>query len=135
MAMGRVTRFPCPDPQTSYDHFATKLGLETDPSDVRADQQAGAADFVLVDARDTDAFIRTHLPGAIHLDHATIDKETAAHFLPNDRVVVTYGWSNHCNAAEKAAVQLAALGYPVKTLRGGINGWRIEGFPVDGASP
>lgn len=131
--MGRVTRYPCPDTQTSYDHFATKLGVETDPSDVHADMAAGESDFVVVDARDESAFVRAHVPGAIHLPHGAIDKETATHFLPDGKAVVVYCWGPHCNGADKAAVQLAALGYPVKVMIGGIDGWRREELPIEGA--
>lgn len=131
--MGRVTRFPCPDAQTTYDHFATKLGVETDPSDVHADLKDGASDFVVVDTRSEDAYVRAHVPGAIHLPHTAIDKETAAHFLPEGKTVVAYCWGSYCNGADKAAVQLAALGYPVKIMIGGIDGWRHEELPIEGA--
>lgn len=132
--MGRVTHYPSPDTQTAYDHFATKLGVETDPSDVHADMKAGVDDFVVVDTRDEAAFIRAHVPGAIHLPYAAMDKETAAHFLPDrDRVVVCYCWGTYCNAADKGAVQLAALGYKVKVMIGGIDAWRYEELPIEGA--
>ena len=36
--------------------------------------------------------------------------------------------------ANKAAVRLAKLGYPVKEMIGGVTGWRDEGFPLE-ASP
>ncbi len=131
--MGRVTHFPSPDTQTAYDHFATKLGLETDPSDVHADMKAGVDDFVVVDSRSEDAYIRAHVPGAIHLAHAAIDKEVASHFLPDkDKVVVTYCWGPYCNAGDKAAVKLAALGYKVKLMIGGIDAWRHEELPIEG---
>lgn len=131
--MGRVTRYPCPDAQTTYDHFATKLGVETDPSDVHADLKDGAADFIVVDTRSEDAYVRAHVPGAIHLPHAAIDKETAAHFVPEGKTVVAYCWGSYCNGADKAAAQLAALGYPVKIMIGGIDGWRHEDLPIEGA--
>ncbi len=131
--MGRVSHYPCPDAQTTYDHFATKLGVETDPSDVHADMASGDADFVVVDTRDESAFVRAHVPGAIHLPHSAIDKETAAHFLPAGKLVVCYCWGTYCNGADKAAVQLAALGYPVKIMIGGMNAWRDEKLPIEGA--
>ena len=36
----------------------------------------------------------------------------------------------HCNGANKAAVKLAALGYPVKEMIGGVTGWLDEGFEL-----
>jgi rhodanese-related sulfurtransferase len=131
--MGRVTRYPSPDTQTSYDHFATKLGVETDATDVQVDLQAGAYDFVVVDARSEDAFVQAHIPGAIHLAHATIDREVATHFLPDKhKVVVVYGAGPHCNAGDKGAVILTSLGYKVKVMIGGMDGWRHEGYDIEG---
>ncbi|MNG15239.1 hypothetical protein D3C84_990530 [compost metagenome] len=36
----------------------------------------------------------------------------------------------HCNGANKAAVKLAALEYPVKEMIGGVTGWLDEGFEL-----
>ena len=38
----------------------------------------------------------------------------------------------HCNGANKAAVRLATLGYPVKEMIGGVMGWLDEGFRLSG---
>jgi rhodanese-related sulfurtransferase len=47
-------------------------------------------------------------------------------------VVVTYCWGPGCNAATKGAARLAALGFRVKEMIGGIEYWRREGHPVEG---
>ncbi|MGB1585555.1 MAG: rhodanese-like domain-containing protein [Thermoplasmatota archaeon] len=121
-------------PEDAAAHFGAKLAFETDPADVMTDLRSGEKDFVLLDARAEAAFIAAHLPGAQHLPHAAIDEATAAHFLPDrDRLVVCYCWSASCNAADKAAAKLAALGYRVKIMIGGIHAWRKEGYMVEGA--
>ena len=43
---------------------------------------------------------------------------------------VVYCAGPHCNGANKAAVKLAALGYPVKEMIGGVTGWLDEGFEL-----
>lgn len=114
-------------------HFDRRLAVETDPSDVHADLEALGVDgapFVLVDARAPEAYADAHLPGAISLPWQSIDADTVASHVPTDRLVVTYCWSIHCNAATRAAARLAAVGVPVKEMIGGIDAWRAEGRPV-----
>ena len=130
--MGLVTEAVA-DPSDAAAYFAAKLAYETDPADVMADLRDGGKDFVLLDARAEAAYVAAHIPGAQSLPHANIDEHTAAHFLPDkERLVVCYCWSVHCNAGDKAAAKLAALGYRVKLLVGGIQAWKAEGYKVEG---
>jgi hypothetical protein len=48
---------------------------------------------------------------------------------------VVYCAGPHCNGANKAAVKLAALGYPVKEMIGGVTGWLDEGFQLERYNP
>jgi rhodanese-related sulfurtransferase len=50
--------------------------------------------------------------------------------IPKDQLIVVYCAGPHCNATEKAAITLAALGRPVKKMIGGITGWLDEGFTL-----
>src|SRR5213076_1015901 len=75
-----------------------------------------------------------HIPGAINLPTRTISPETAAS-LPRDKVIVAYCWGPGCNGSTRAAAKLAALGFRVKEMIGGIGYWRKEGLPVEGSSP
>lgn len=126
-----VLEAPAVDPASAAAHFAAKLAVETDPSDVHADLESGVGGFRVVDARGADAYAAGHLPGAIHLPYRTISAETAAG-LDADDVVVTYCWGPHCNSAERAAVRLAALGFRVKLMVGGVWGWEQDGYPLVG---
>ncbi|MOA59100.1 hypothetical protein D3C78_1836380 [compost metagenome] len=49
---------------------------------------------------------------------------------PKSSLFVVYCAGPHCNGANKAAVKLAALGYPVKEMIGGVTGWLDEGFAL-----
>lgn len=127
-----VTAVPAAPVPVAHQHFTGRLAVETDPADVAADLAAhadGDLPFVLVDARSAEDFATAHLPGAVSLPWRTIDADTAA-TLPADRLVVTYCWSIHCNAAVRAGARLAALGVPVKEMIGGITAWRAEGHAV-----
>ena len=46
-----------------------------------------------------------------------------------------YCWGPHCNGAARGGLRLAELGYRVKEMIGGIDGWRREGLPVEGGAP
>jgi rhodanese-related sulfurtransferase len=85
--------------------------------------------LVVVDARTPDAFGAGHIPGAVNLPHATIDEFTTVD-LDRSTIYVTYCWGPACNASTKAAANLAALGFQVKELVGGLEAWQAEGFPV-----
>jgi rhodanese-related sulfurtransferase len=120
---------PAPD-RSSAEHFRDALSRSTDPSDVHADLDAGAASFVLVDARSPEAFARAHVPGAVSLPHRTIDAATTARFS-RQVPIVTYCDGIHCNASTKAAMRLADLGFLVKEMIGGLDGWVRDGFAVE----
>lgn len=129
IATSLVLATPAAAPEVARRHFVDKLGVETDPSDVHADRAAGVGGFVVVDARSREAYRQGHVPGAVSLPHREIDARSAA-ALPRDDVVVVYCWGPHCNGAARAGAKLAALGYRVKEMIGGIDGWRREGLPV-----
>ena len=118
--------------EIAQDHFARRLAVETDVSDVAAALAAGAADFVLLDARSPEAYAAGHLPRAIGLHHSRLTRETVDE-LPAG-LVVTYCWGPACNGACKAAARLAQLGRPVKEMLGGFEYWVRDGHPVEASS-
>lgn len=123
-----VTETPAAVPEAALRHFESRLGFETDCWDVYDSMKAGNHDFVLVDVRGREAFAKAHVPGAINIPHRTMTAERLAQFADGTLFVV-YCAGPHCNGANKAAVRLAKLGYPVKEMIGGVTGWQDEGFP------
>lgn len=129
-----VLETPAADPTTAARHFAAKLSVETDPSDVHADLKNGVKGFLVLDARSPEGYATEHIPGAINLHHRRMDASTVKS-LPKDQVIVVYCAGTYCNASTKGAANLAALGYRVKELIGGLEGWKREGYPTETGVP
>jgi rhodanese-related sulfurtransferase len=125
-----VTSTPPAPPSEAAQHFARKLALETDCSDVHEAMRGGAPDFVLLDVRGGAAYAKAHVPGAMSLPHRDITAERMMAW-PHDILFVVYCAGPHCNGADRAALKLSRLGRPVKVMLGGMTGWADEGFPFE----
>ena len=128
-----VLETPAADPETASAHYLAKLKVETDAWVVKTDMERERSDFVVIDTRSPEAFRERHIAGAISFPHRTMNAETTAH-LPKEKLMITYCWGPGCNASTKGALRLAALGFRVKELIGGLEYWIKEGGPVRGKS-
>ena len=126
-----VLEHPAASPGECGNHFLSRLSVETDASDVHEDLRNGVGGFVIVDPRNKEGYEQGHLPTAIHLPHRAISESTTSDLSRSDLVVV-YCWGPGCNAAQKAGLKLAALGFQVKEMIGGFEYWVKEGYPVEG---
>lgn len=88
-----------------------------------------SADVQLVDVRTPEEYAEGHLDGAINLNAESEDfVPKAKELLRRERAVAVYCKSGR--RASKAAEQLAAEGYQVTNLSGGIIAWKLKGRPV-----
>jgi rhodanese-related sulfurtransferase len=119
-------------PADAAAHFARRLAVETDVSDVAAALESGVPGFVLLDSRSTEAWGQGHVPGALHLPGREIAARADVE-LDRSVPVVTYCWGPGCNGATRAALALALLGFRVREMIGGLEYWAREGLPVETA--
>jgi rhodanese-related sulfurtransferase len=126
----RVALPPAADSASALRHFEASFSFETDCWDVHDALSRGASDFVLIDVRAPEAFVRGHVPGAVNVPHAKIIATRMACYPPG-KLFVVYCAGPHCNGAQHGALRLARLGLPVKIMIGGITGWLDEGFSIE----
>jgi rhodanese-related sulfurtransferase len=119
------------DDQVQY--YKNKLQYEIDPWDVNQALERGEK-ILLVDTRSPESYEKSHLPGAVNIPHRTMSTTTTAH-LDKDALIVTYCNGIRCNGSTKGALNMVQLGFRVKELIGGMDCWRVEGYPVDGLEP
>jgi rhodanese-related sulfurtransferase len=131
--MSKVLRVPAAGQAEAVAHFAARLALETDVSDVAADLGEGVTGLVVADSRSQESWDQGHVAGAIHLPTDEIAARAAA-VIPPGATVVTYCWGPGCNGAHRAALEFAKLGYPVKEMIGGFEYWAREGLPIETAN-
>lgn len=111
-------------------YYENKLKFEIDPFDLY--QRIIVGDhIVVVDARASEMYDERHITNAISLPSGNMSTETTSRF-DSTALYVTYGDHVACNASTKGALMLAKLGFQVKELMGGLDGWRKYGYETDG---
>lgn len=124
-----VLQVPAAEPAEAEAHFLRQLSFETDPSDVHADLSRGPVLFMVVDCRAPEDYANGHVPGAVNLPYKALSHESTAR-LDRDVTYVVYDSGLVDNAATKSCLRLAALGFRVKEMIGGLHGWTAEGYAV-----
>lgn len=88
-----------------------------------------ADDIVLLDVRDADEFAAGHVPGAISIPLAELDRRLSE--LPADKSVVAYCRGSHCVLSADAARILSDQGRAVRHFPGGFADWQDAGLDVE----
>jgi rhodanese-related sulfurtransferase len=83
----------------------------------------------VLDVRPEDEFKRGHLPGALSIPLAELERRLAE--LPTDREVVAYCRGPYCVLSFEAVAALRARGYFVRRLEDGYPEWKAAGLPVE----
>jgi ArsR family transcriptional regulator len=93
--------------------------------------RAGAA--TILDVRPEDEFEQGHLPGALNIPLAQLERRLAD--LPPDREIVAYCRGAWCVLSFEAVAVLRERGYRARRLEDGFPEWKVAGLPVGSATP
>ena len=86
--------------------------------------------FRLVDVREESEWSRGHLPDAIHLGKGIIERDIEQTIPDTNASIVLYCGGGFRSAL--AADNLQKMGYVnVRSMDGGIRGWREAGYPTE----
>lgn len=83
----------------------------------------------VLDVRPEDEFSLGHLPGALNIPLATLERHLAT--LRKDREIVAYCRGPYCVLTFEAVVALRAQGFRVRRLEDGYPEWRAAGLPTE----
>jgi rhodanese-related sulfurtransferase/predicted transcriptional regulator len=86
----------------------------------------------VLDVRPEDEFVLGHLPGALNIPLAELERRLAE--LPADREVIAYCRGPYCVLSFEAVAALRARGYLVRRLEDGYPEWKAAGLPVEAAA-
>ena len=86
----------------------------------------------VLDVRPEDEFALGHLPGALNIPLAELERRLTE--LPPDREVIAYCRGPYCVLSFEAVSALRARGYLVRRLEDGYPEWKAAGLPVEAAA-
>jgi rhodanese-related sulfurtransferase/DNA-binding transcriptional ArsR family regulator len=109
-------------------YFANRDALEPV---TRAELMGRLQDGVVtvLDVRPGDEFALGHLPGAINLPLAELERRLSA--LDPGQEIVAYCRGPYCVLSYEAVARLRARGFKVRRLEDGYPEWRAAGLPVE----
>src|SRR6516165_4616466 len=88
--------------------------------------RAGAV--TVLDVRPEDEFRQGHLPGALNIPLAQLERRLAE--LPPDREIVAYCRGAWCVLSFEAVAALRQRGYQARRLEDGFPEWKVAGLPT-----
>jgi len=109
-------------------YLTSKDSLEPVSVDDLADRMRSGL-VTIVDVRPQEEYAAGHLPGAIHVPLADIEKNLDA--LPRDREIVAYCRGPFCVLSFEAVAQLRKHGFSARRLETGYPEWKVAGLPVE----
>jgi rhodanese-related sulfurtransferase/DNA-binding HxlR family transcriptional regulator len=113
------------------DYFLARDALEAvSRDDLLARLQDGMV--TVLDVRPEDEFAVGHLPGALNIPLAELERRLGE--LPADREVIAYCRGPYCVLSFEAVAALREWGYRVHRLEDGYPEWKAAGLPVEAAA-
>ena len=88
-----------------------------------------SGDVVVLDVRPPDEYAAGHIPGAVSIPLAELERRISE--LPRRKEIVAYCRGPYCVFALQALELLRARGYRARRLREGLPDWRARGLEVE----
>ena len=110
----------------------TYLSIKDELEPVPADElleRARSGLVTVLDVRPQQEYAAGHLPGAINVPLAELDKDLDR--LNDGREVVAYCRGPYCILAYEAVAKLRTHGLPARRLEFGFPEWKLTGLPVE----
>jgi rhodanese-related sulfurtransferase/DNA-binding MarR family transcriptional regulator len=108
-------------------YFRARDELEPVPRDELLGRLRSRTATVL-DVRPEDEFRQGHLPSALNIPLAQLERRLAE--LPGDREIVAYCRGPWCVLSFEAVAVLRQRGYRVRRLEDGFPEWKVAGLPI-----
>jgi rhodanese-related sulfurtransferase len=131
----QVLAYPPASSSETASYMLHKLSFHADAWDVAEDLRHGIESIIVIDTRSEALYVKGHVPGAISFPHRLMDAQSTS-AMDRNKLYVTYCDGIGCNGSTKGAYKLAALGFTVKEMLGGLDFWIRDGQPlVSGRAP
>lgn len=111
-------------------YFGRLDALEAVPRDELA-RRLHEGGVVILDVRPEDEFGMGHLPGALNIPLAHLERRLSE--LPGDQEIVAYCRGPYCVLSFEAVAALRARGFNVRRLEDGYPEWKAAGLAVETA--
>jgi rhodanese-related sulfurtransferase len=89
---------------------------------------AGRGEVLILDVRDAEAYLASHIEGALHIPLSYIESEIP--HLRRGKTIITYCACPAEETSGRAALVLRSGGIEASALTGGIDAWTLAGLPV-----
>lgn len=132
---GENSSDPIQNTQKAMEYFESELNFKTNPYFINRSIKEKMTNINIIDVRSAESYKKGHIPGAINIPDEKYSNfegsETDFPGLRKNAINCVYCYTPTCNLAQKAAKKFASLGYPVKELVGGYEGWVEQKYPVE----
>lgn len=127
-SIGTVLALPGCENISENDVDKVRINPVTLSDWIRKDPQA----YLLLDARQKNAFDAERIPGSERLDPQTVDPEDPDPKFGRYKAVIVYGQDPSFGRANVLTKRLLEAGTDVYMLDGGLMAWKSRGLPVIG---
>jgi rhodanese-related sulfurtransferase/DNA-binding HxlR family transcriptional regulator len=114
------------------EYLGARESLEPISGDELRTRLRSGEPLIVVDVRPAEEYRAAHLPGAISIPLAELQRRL--HELPHDREIVAYCRGPYCAFAHEAVRALGTRGFTARALEDGLPEWAAAGNPIESAA-